>query len=96
MDITKIRVLIYRPDIYNLQTKIVSFQGQEKLLQGVVFSLAVSMNANTKNSQVKHCPSPKYVVIKKPNLNIYRPEKKFEKWPRVKTYLLKYAIIKNL
>ena len=57
-----IRVLIYRLDIYNLQTKLVSFPDQEKLLKGLVFSIAVSMNAKTKNSQLKHCPCPKYVV----------------------------------
>ena len=40
-----------------------SFPDQEKLLKEVVFRLAVSMNANTKNSQIEHCPYPKYVVI---------------------------------
>ena len=50
-----------------------SFQDQEKLLQGVAFGLAVSMNANTKNSQIKHFPCPKYVVIKKGPT--YGPEK---------------------
>ena len=79
LDIAKIRVLIYRLDIYNLQTKIVPFQDQEKLLQEVVFSLAVSMNANTKNSQIKHYPYPKYVVIKKPNLNNLQTRKKIWK-----------------
>ena len=59
-DISKIRVLIYRLDI---QTKIVSFPDQEKLLKEVMFSFAVSMNANTKKSQIKHCPCPKYVVF---------------------------------
>ena len=59
---SKIRVLIYRLDIYNLEAKTVTFQDQEKLLE-LVFSLAVSMNANTKNSQIKHCPCPKYVMI---------------------------------
>ena len=39
-----------------------SFPDQEKLLKEVVFSLAVSMNANTKNSKKKHCPCPKYVM----------------------------------
>ena len=34
---SKIRVLIYRLDIYNLQIKIVAFQDQEKLLEEVVF-----------------------------------------------------------
>ena len=28
------------------------------------FSLAVSMNGNTKNSQIKYCPCPKFVFIK--------------------------------
>ena len=49
------RVLIYRLDIHNLQTKTVSFPDQQKILKEVVFSLAVSMNANTKNSQIKYC-----------------------------------------
>ena len=63
---SKIRPLIYRLDLYNLQIKIVSFQDQEKLLQLLqVFSLAVSMNANIKNSQIKHFSRPKYIVIKK-------------------------------
>ena len=42
---SKTRVLTY--DIYNLQAKTVSFPDQAKLLKEVVFSLAVSMNANT-------------------------------------------------
>ena len=64
----KTSALIYRLDIQYLQTKIVSFQDQEKLLEEVVLSLVVSMNAETKNSQMKHFPCPKYVVIKRPNL----------------------------
>ena len=56
---SKIRVLNLRFDIYNLQTKIVSFPDQEKLLKEAVFSFAVSMDANAQNSQIKH--SPKYV-----------------------------------
>ena len=66
---SKIGVLIYRLDIYHLQTKIVSFQDQEKLLKEVVFTLAVSMNAITKNSQVKHFRCPEYVVIKNSNMH---------------------------
>ena len=65
---SKIRVVIYRLHIYNLQNKIVSFQDQKKLLE-VVFRLVVSMNAITKNSQMKYCPCPKYVWIKRPNLH---------------------------
>ena len=60
---SKIRLFIYRLDMYNLQTKIVSFSDQEKLYEEVVFSVAFSMNANTKKSQIKHCPYPKYAVI---------------------------------
>ena len=62
-DMSKVRVLTYRFHIYNLQTKIVSFPNQEKLLKELGFSLAVSMNATTKNSLINHCPCPKYVVI---------------------------------
>ena len=65
---SKIRVLIYKLDIYNLEAKTVTFQDQEKLLE-LVFSLAVSINANTKDSQVKHCPCSKCVMIKRPNLH---------------------------
>ena len=49
---SKIRVFIYGLDICNLQTKIVSFPDQVKLLKKVVFL----MNDNTKNSQTKHFP----------------------------------------
>ena len=41
---------MYILDIHNLQTKTVSFPDQEKILKEVMFSLAVSMNANTENS----------------------------------------------
>ena len=60
---SKIRVLIYRLEIYNLQTEIVSFADQEKSLNKLVLSLAASMNTNTKNSQIKHCHCQKCVVI---------------------------------
>ena len=49
---SKIRVFIYGLDICNLQTKIVSFPDQVKLLKKVVFL----MNDNTKNSHTKHLP----------------------------------------
>ena len=45
-DITKIRVLIYRQDKYNLQTRILSIPDHEKLLKDVVVRLALFMNAN--------------------------------------------------
>ena len=59
---SKVTVFIYRLDIYNLQNKIASFPDQEKLLKEVVFSLAISMNASTKNTKIKHCLCPKHVV----------------------------------
>ena len=65
---SKIKVFIYRLDIQNLQTKIVSFPDQEKFLKEVAFSIAVSLNVNFENSQIKHCPFPKYLVIYKPDL----------------------------
>ena len=45
---SKMRVLTKRLDIYNLQTKIVSFLRSGKIIKRVVFCLAVFMNANTK------------------------------------------------
>ena len=60
---SKIKVLTYKFDIYNLQTKIVSFADQEKLLKEEVFSCAVPMNGSTKNSQMKHCSCAEYIVI---------------------------------
>ena len=62
--LSTIRVLIYRLDMNNLQTKTVSFPDQEKkFLKEALFSLAVSMNANIENSQIKHCPCPIYIEI---------------------------------
>ena len=66
----------HQKDIYNSKTKIVLFHDQEKLLEEVVFSLAFFMNAKTKNSQIKHCPCPKYVVVKRPNLYNLQTRKK--------------------
>ena len=42
--------------MHNLQTIIVSFQDQEKLLQEAVFSLAVSMNAYTNKQKLANDP----------------------------------------
>ena len=61
--LSKLRVLIYRLDMHNLHTKTVSFPDQQKFLKEALFSLAVSLNANTENSQIKHCPCPKYLAI---------------------------------
>ena len=50
MNIAQMKVLIYRFDINNFLSKTVLFPDQEKLLKEVVFSLAVSMNANTEKN----------------------------------------------
>ena len=41
-----------------------SFPGQEMILKEVVLKLAISMNANTENSQIKHCPCSKYLKVR--------------------------------
>ena len=41
-----------------------SFPDQEKILKQLVFNLAVSMNANTGNSQIKHQPCSKYFKVR--------------------------------
>ena len=55
------------------------FADQEKMLEEVIFSLSVSINVNTKNSQTKTCACPKDTVLKIPNFHNYRPEKTSEK-----------------
>ena len=52
-----------------MKTKTLSFPYQEKFLKELVFIFAVSMNANTENSQTKHCPCLKDLVIYRPDLN---------------------------
>ena len=57
----KRRTLINKLNIYNLESIIVSFPDQEKLLKNVDSGqLALSMNANTKNPQIEYCPFQKY------------------------------------
>ena len=91
---SKIRVLIYRIDINNLQTRIVSFPDQEKFLKEVAFSIAVSRNNNTENSQRKHCPCIKYFVIYRPDLhnsNINTAQK--SKMVRIEMYNLQTRLL---
>ena len=61
--------IIYRPGIYNLQIRTVTFPGQEKLLQKVELRYLKTLKAkkrSTKNPQIKHCPCSKYVMINRP------------------------------
>lgn len=70
---SKIETIIYRPDInnlHNLQTTTVSFPDQEIFIfkkRFMVIKLKILINANTKNHQMKHSPSPKNAII----YNIY-------------------------
>ena len=73
MDISKIKTIIYRPSIYNLQTRTVTFPHQEKLLE------KVDGGQNTKNPQIKHYPCPKYVMICRPDLYNLHTRKMFLK-----------------
>ena len=86
--------MIYRPGIYNLQTRTSTFQDQEKLLEGINLRYLKTLktkNLNTKKPQIKHCSCSKYVMTYRPDLQswckIYRPEKTAKKvtknsnWP---------------
>ena len=50
------RVLVYRLDRNSLQIRVVLFPEHKKMLKEMVVRIALSMNANTKNSQVKQSP----------------------------------------
>ena len=62
-NMSTIRILIYAPDKYTLQTRIVSFldNDHEKSLKEV--RIALFMNDNTKNPLMEHCPCLKYGMI---------------------------------
>ena len=74
---------IYRPDIYNLQTRTLTFQGQGKLLEKVnlrYLKMLKTKNLNTKNPQIKHCPCSKYVMICRPDFyNLQTRKKRLKK-----------------
>ena len=58
--------IFYRPGIYNLQTRTVTFPVQEKLLEKINLRYLKTLktkNLNTKNPQIKYCPCSKYEDI---------------------------------
>ena len=60
----KITYIIYRPETCNLQTKILLYQDQKKLLKQVDGSwLGFFINSNNKILQMKHGLCLKYVMI---------------------------------
>ena len=63
--------MIYRPGIYNLQTKTLAFSEQEKLLEKVNLRYLKRLETkkpNTENLQIKYFPCSKYVMIYRPDL----------------------------
>ena len=71
--------IIYRPDIYNLQTRTLTFPEQEKLQEKLnlrYLKMLKTKKINTKNPQIKYFPCLKYVMICGPDFHNYRPEKK--------------------
>ena len=71
--------IIYRPDIYNLQTRTSTFPDQEKLLERVNLRYLKTLKTkklNTKNPQIKYFPCLKYVMIYRPDLYNLQTRKK--------------------
>ena len=65
--------------MYNLQTIILTFPDQEKLLEKVNLRYLKKLKMktlNTKNLQIKHCPCSKYVMIYRPDFYNLQTRKK--------------------
>ena len=65
--------------MYNLQTIILTFADQEKLLEKVNLKKLKIKTLNIKNLQIKHCPCSKYVMIYRPDLYNLQARKKTAK-----------------
>ena len=71
--------MIYRPGIYNLQTRTLTYPKQEKLLVKVnlrYLKMLKTKKLNTKNPQMKYFPSSKQVMIYRPDLYNLQTRKK--------------------
>ena len=76
-DISK-KSIIYRPDIYNLQTRTLTFPEQEKLQEKL--NLRYLKMLKTKNPQIKYFPYLKYEMIYRPDLhNLHTRKKQLKK-----------------
>ena len=79
--------MIYRPGIYNLQTRILTFREQEKLPEKVNLRYLKTLKTkklNTKNPHTKYFPCSKYMMIYRPDLyNLQTRKKKLKKKLRI-------------
>ena len=74
--------IIYRPVIYNLQTRTSTFPDQEKLLEGVNLRYLKTLKTKklpTKNPQIKHFSCSKYVMIYRPDVQFTDQKKTAKK-----------------
>ena len=71
--------IIYRPGIYNLQTRTLTFPEQEKLLEKVNLRYLKTLKTkklDAENPQIKYSPCSKYVMIYRPDLYNLQTRKK--------------------
>ena len=63
--------MIYRPDIYNIQTRTLPFPEQERVLEKVNLRYLRTLKTKklkTKNPQIKYFPCSKCMMIYRPDL----------------------------
>ena len=66
------KTIIYRPGIYNLHTRTITFPDQEKLLEKIDLIYLKTLKTktlNTKNPQIKYWPCSKYARIYRSDLH---------------------------
>ena len=77
--LVKSKSVIYRPGIYNLQTRTLTFPEQEKLLEKLILrylKMLKTKKLNNKNPQMKYFPGLKYEMIYRPDLHNLQTRKK--------------------
>ena len=95
--------MIYRPGIYNLQTRTLTFPEQEKLLEKLNLRYLKTLKTKklkTKNPQIKHWPCLNNVMICRPDLYNLQTREKTTKnvtknwnWPFLGSQLLNISNI---
>ena len=77
--VVKSKSIIYRPGIYNLQARTLTFPEQEKLLEKLILrylKMLKTKKLNIKNPQIKCFPCLKNVMIYRPDLQNLQTRKK--------------------